>query len=267
MSVTIACLQLSCNDNMARNLEVTEQLLRKAKSSGAELVLTPENSPIMVDSSIKNSQLHYREEDHPALQRYCQFAKELGLWLAIGSIMIEAQGTDKLTNRSYVIDDKGNIRSYYDKLHLFEAQLPGGENYREADRFIAGEKEVLAETPWGKLGLTICYDIRFPNLYRRLAKQGASFITIPSAFTQTTGEAHWHVLLRARAIETGCYIFAPAQTGTHPGGRKTFGHALIVSPWGEVLADAGTEVGMVIAEIHPEKVEETRARIPSLQGE
>ena len=191
-------------------------------------------------------------------------AKDLGIWLSVGSLAIKV-AADKVANRSFLMGPDGRIHARYDKIHMFDVELPNGETYEESRNYRPGGEAVVADTPFGRLGLTICYDLRFPHLYRALAKAGASYLTVPSAFTQVTGEAHWHVLLRARAIETGCFVFAAAQSGTHENGRKTFGHSLIVGPWGEVLADGGTQTGVVTADIDPARVSEARGRIPALQ--
>jgi predicted amidohydrolase len=171
---------------------------------------------------------------------------------------------ERLANRSFLIDPAGQIKARYDKIHMFDVDLAGGESYRESATYRPGDRAVLANLPWGTLGMTICYDMRFPQLYRTLAQAGAMFITVPSAFTRPTGQAHWHVLLRARAIETGCFIIAPAQCGEHAEGRKTYGHSLIVSPWGEVLADGGEQVGISLVEIDATKVREARGMVPAL---
>jgi len=193
-----------------------------------------------------------------------ELAEELDIWLLVGSLAIKVSET-KTVNRSYLVDPKGRIAAKYDKVHLFDVNLPSGECYRESNTVAGGERASVADLPWGRVGLTICYDLRFPQLYRALARGGASFLTVPSAFTETTGKAHWHVLLRARAIENGAFVIAPAQGGLHANGRRTYGHSLIVSPWGEVIAEAGTEPGIVMADIDPRESAEARARIPSLQ--
>jgi predicted amidohydrolase len=190
-------------------------------------------------------------------------AREFGIWLHIGSLAVKLGG-GALANRSFLLAPDGGIRARYDKIHMFDVNLANGESFRESERFQAGDVAVTAGLPWGRLGLTICYDLRFPHLYRDLAKAGADFLAVPSAFTQQTGEAHWHVLLRARAIETGSFILAAAQAGRHDGGRLTYGHSLVVSPWGEVLAEGGAEPGIVIAEIEPAAVASARTRIPAL---
>jgi predicted amidohydrolase len=204
------------------------------------------------------------EASHPALAGFREAAAKAGAWLLIGSIGVKVEG-ERLANRSYLIDNSGTVVAKYDKIHMFDVDLAGGESYRESATFRPGDRAVLAETPWGLLGMTICYDLRFPHLYRALAQAGAQFISIPAAFTRPTGSAHWHVLMRARAIETGCFVIAPAQCGEHAQGRKTYGHSLIVAPWGEVLADGGDDVGIVSAQIDTAKIGEVRRMVPSLQ--
>jgi predicted amidohydrolase len=205
------------------------------------------------------------EEGNPAVAFFASLAAELGLWLHVGSMAVLAPN-GKIANRSLLFSPTGEIAGRFDKIHMFDVELPGGESYRESRNYQAGSAGTLAELPWGTLGLTVCYDLRFPHLYRALAKAGADFLAIPSAFTRQTGEAHWHVLLRARAIENGCFVLAAAQAGEHECGRETYGHSLIVAPWGETIAEAGgEEPGIVVAEIDPAEVAEARARIPSLQ--
>ena len=201
-----------------------------------------------------------------------EVAQETGVWLLIGSLAVDlsrepgtAEGERRLANRSYLVDPGGAVVARYDKIHMFDVDLAGGESYRESNAFRPGGRAVLAETPWGVLGMTVCYDLRFPHLYRALAQAGADFLAIPSAFTVPTGKAHWHVLLRARAIENGCFVFAPAQWGEHAEGRRTYGHSLIVDPWGEVLADAGEGVGIVTARIDLAAIAKARRMVPSLQ--
>lgn len=262
----VACIQLNSQDNITFNIQQASSLIREAHNQGAELILTPENTTLMADPQTPTGTLpRFGMEDHPAVIAFCSLAKELGVWLVIGSVAVTVPESNKLANRTVVISPLGMVLNIYDKIHLFDVTLPNGETYNESSRCISGDKLALCELPFGKLGLSICYDVRFPTLYRTLAKAGAEFLSIPAAFTQVTGEAHWHVLVRARAIENGCYVFAPAQTGTHPGGRKTYGHSLIVSPWGEILADGGKEPGIITADIDPAKVAEIRKKIPSLQ--
>lgn len=203
------------------------------------------------------------EDEHKALAAFRELARETRLWLHCGSIAVLLDG-DQVANRTYFLDPRGDVVAHYDKIHMFDVDLDNGETYRESATFKPGGDAVMVGTPWGKLGLSICYDLRFPHLYRHMAKAGADFLAVPAAFTRTTGRAHWHVLLRARAIETGGYVFAPAQCGEHAGGRQTFGHALIVSPWGAVLADGGEEPGFVMAEVDPAEVVAARRKVPSL---
>jgi predicted amidohydrolase len=204
------------------------------------------------------------EENDASLAMFREIARKLSIYLHVGSLAIRLT-PEKAVNRAFLIDPRGEIVARYDKIHMFDVDLTGGESYRESRNYRAGELAVLYDLPWGRLGITICYDLRFPALYRALAEAGASFLTIPSAFTKQTGEAHWHVLNRARAIENGCFVFAAAQGGKHENGRETFGHSLVVDPWGRVLAEAGTEPGVVLAEVDPAEVAAARARIPSLQ--
>lgn len=204
------------------------------------------------------------EDRDPALPAFCALANELDIWLLIGSLSIKLSDS-KTANRSFLIDPGGNVAARYDKIHLFDVDLPSGESYRESNTVAGGASAVTADLPWGRIGLSVCYDVRFPQLYRSLAKRSAFLFTIPSAFTETTGRAHWHVLLRARAIENGSFVIAPAQGGLHANGRRTYGHSLIVSPWGDILAEAGTDPGIILAEIAPGASGEARARVPSLK--
>jgi predicted amidohydrolase len=190
-------------------------------------------------------------------------ARKLSIYIHIGSLAVKAS-PDKAANRSFLIDRRGDVVARYDKIHMFDVDLADGESYRESRNYRAGELAVVADLPWGRLGVTVCYDLRFPALYRALAEAGASFFAIPAAFTKQTGEAHWHVLMRARAIENGCFVFAAAQGGKHENGRETFGHSLVVDPWGQIIAEAGTEPGVIVAEVDPALVAAARSRIPSL---
>ena len=259
----VACVQTNSGNEVLPNVaRVTEQI-KDAASRGADLVMLPEVVSLMdTRSKIMFERSDYEAQDL-ALPAFRDLAAELSIWLHAGSLPIKLSDT-KIANRSFLIDPKGRVTSKYDKIHMFDVDLPGGESYRESKNYQPGEKAVIADLPWGKLGFSVCYDLRFAYLYRALAQAGASFLCVPSAFTRVTGQAHWHVLLRARAIETGCFIFAPAQTGTHANGRETYGHSLIVNPWGEVLADGGEEVGVISATIDPEEVQAARQRIPSL---
>jgi len=259
-----ACVQLRSSDDVQENIRTASELIREAKGRGAQFVATPENTTLMApDGGAKLAQ-SYDEAHDPALPAFSRLAEDLGIWLLIGSLAIKVSDS-KTANRSFLFDPKGRIAARYSKIHLFDVDLPSGEKYRESKTVAGGDDAVVADLPWGRIGLTICYDLRFPHLYRALAKKGAFLLTVPSAFTETTGKAHWHVLLRARAIENGAFVVAPAQGGTHANGRKTYGHSLIIAPWGEILAEGGTEPGVFVADIDPALVADARARVPNLQ--
>lgn len=264
---TAACVQTTSERDIAANVKMASALVREARKAGADFIGLPETVNIMEPKgSLLRDKVAAAGGD-AGLRAFRDVAAETGAWLLLGSLVVPAgkgEGGKKLLNRSFLIDPKGAIKARYDKIHMFDVDLGAGEVYRESKRYAAGAKAVTARLPWGRLGMTVCYDLRFPHLYRSLAQEGADFLSVPSAFTRPSGSAHWHVLLRARAIETGCFVFAPAQCGTHEGGRKTYGHSLIVDPWGEVLADGGDEPGFVTATIEPERVIEARRRIPSL---
>lgn len=249
--------------DLTANIKAASSLIRDAKSKGAHFVATPEVTSLFEAESDRLFSKVSVQEDDVALKAFQALAAELQIWLLIGSMPIKV-AERQCANRSFLISAAGAIAATYDKIHMFDVDLPNGEVYRESRNFRRGEKAVVADMPWGKLGLSVCYDLRFPQLYRALAKAGASFLTIPAAFTHTTGMAHWHVLQRARAIETGCYVIAPAQGGKHENGRHTFGHSLIVDPWGAIVAEAGDEPEVIIADIDPAKVAEARQRIPAL---
>jgi deaminated glutathione amidase len=261
---TAACVQLTAGPEILPNIEAASALIREARRDGADFVLTPENTSCIEPRRELILAKAAPEASHPAIPAFRALAAETGVWLLVGSLTIKLD-EKTCANRSFLFDPAGRIAARYDKIHMFDVDLANGERYRESAAFRPGRQAATAELPWGRLGLTICYDLRFAYLYRALAQAGASFLTVPAAFTRPTGEAHWHVLLRARAIETGCFVFAPAQTGEHAGGRKTFGHSLIVAPWGEVLADGGQEVGFITARIDPAKVAEARGMVPALR--
>jgi len=260
----VGLVQMRSGRTPQANLDATIKLIGEAKSSGADYVLTPEMTNIMEVGREKLMAAIVAEENDISLATFRELARKLAIHLHVGSLAIKASA-DKAANRSFLIDPRGEIVARYDKIHMFDVDLANGESYRESRNFRAGELAVLHDLPWGRLGLTVCYDLRFPSLYRALAEAGASFLAIPSAFTQQTGEAHWHVLNRARAIENGCYVFAAAQGGKHENGRETFGHSLLVDPWGRIIAEGGIEPGVVLAEVDPSEVVAARARIPSLQ--
>ncbi|WP_439923398.1 carbon-nitrogen hydrolase family protein [Nitrobacter sp. JJSN] len=246
------------------NLDQGARLIREAAAQGASFVQTPEVSNMMQTDRIALFEQLRSEDDDRSLAGYRDLARELKIHLNIGSLALQIT-PEKAVNRSFLIGPSGDILARYDKIHMFDIDL-GGESYRESANYQPGETAVITDLPWGRLGMTICYDVRFPALYRALAEAGASFLTVPSAFTKKTGEAHWHTLLRARAIENGCFVFAAAQAGLHENNRETFGHSLIVDPWGTVLAEGGgTEPGIVLATIDPAKVATARKTVPSLQ--
>jgi predicted amidohydrolase len=246
------------------NLDAAAKLIGEAKNGGADYVQTPEMTNILESSRERLFAAIVPEENDPALATFRELARGLGIYVHVGSLAVKVL-PDKAANRSFLIDRKGDIVARYDKIHMFDVDLVGGESYRESRSYRPGDIAVLSDLPWGRLGLTICYDLRFPALYRALAEAGASFLAIPSAFTRQTGEAHWHALMRARAIENGSFVLAAAQGGDHENGRATFGHSLIVDPWGRILAEGGSEPGVVFADIDPAEVSAARSRIPSLQ--
>jgi deaminated glutathione amidase len=261
---TAACVQTNSARDFAANIATVGAAIRAARAAGADLVMTPEVVGMFEPVRAKHLEKATDEAGNPVLAAFREIARETGAWLLIGSLAIRVAET-RLANRSFLVDPAGAIVARYDKIHMFDVELDDGQTYRESALYQPGGAAVLTSLPWGLLGMTVCYDLRFPQLYRALAREGAAFLSIPSAFTVPTGRAHWHVLMRARAIETGCFVFAPAQCGTHAEGRRTYGHSIIVDPWGEVLAEAGEEPGFVIAEIDPAKVAEARRKVPSLR--
>jgi deaminated glutathione amidase len=262
---TAACIQLNSAHDVAPNIAAATELVRRARDNGADLIMTPEVSDMIEPNRALRLEKARREVEHTMLAAFRDLARETGAWLLLGSVVVRREdGDERLANRSFLLAPDGAIAARYDKIHMFDVELAGGESYRESNAFRAGEQAVLAPLPWGVLGMTVCYDLRFPYLYRALAKAGADFLSIPSAFTVPTGRAHWHVLMRARAIETGCFVFAPAQWGEHAQGRKTYGHSLIVAPWGEILAEAEDGTGFITAEIDRAKIAEARRAVPSL---
>jgi len=259
----VALVQMRSATAPAANLATAVAAVAEAKSAGADYVLTPEMTNIIAKREHVLATI-VDEDGDPTLAALREAARKHAMYVHIGSLAIKAS-PDRAANRSFLIDRRGDVVARYDKIHMFDVDLAGGESYRESHTYRPGDLAVVADLPWGRLGVTICYDLRFPALYRALAESGASFFSIPSAFTKPTGEAHWHVLMRARAIENGCFVFAAAQGGKHENGRETFGHSLIVDPWGRILAEGGSEPGVVMAEIDLAEVAKARARIPSLQ--
>ena len=259
----VGLVQMRSGVDPQANLATALAAIEDAARAGAHYVLTPEMTNIM---EIKRDKLFASiadEERDPTLAALREAARKLSIYIHIGSLAVKAS-PDKAANRSFLLDRRGDVVARYDKIHMFDVDLADGESYRESRNYRAGELAVVADLPWGRLGVTVCYDLRFPALYRALAEAGASFFSIPAAFTKQTGEAHWHVLMRARAIENGCFVFAAAQGGKHENGRETFGHSLVVDPWGQIIAEAGAEPGVIVAEVDPALVAAARSRIPSL---
>ena len=263
-SFTAACVQMRSSCDVAENIAAAKTLVREAASKGADLVMTPEMTSLLVTRTSDLFDKAREEKDDEALAAFRALAKEEGIWLLLGSLPIRLSDA-KVANRSFLLSPEGEVAASYDKIHMFDVDLEGGESYRESRNYEPGAEAVLARLPWGRIGLTICYDVRFPQLYRTLAQAGADFLSVPAAFTRQTGEAHWHTLLKARAIETGCFVFAPAQGGKHECGRETYGHSLIIAPWGEVLAEAANdEPGVILAGIDMERIASARRKVPSL---
>ena len=260
----VSLIQMRSGRAPAANMAAAAALIGEAKTGGADYVQTPEMTNILEVSRERLFATIVPEEQDASLATFRELARALQLYVHVGSLAIKASA-DKAVNRSFLIDRRGEIVARYDKIHMFDVDLKGGESYRESRSYRPGELAVLSDLPWGRLGLTICYDLRFPALYRALAEAGATFLAIPSAFTRQTGEAHWHVLMRARAIENGSFVFAAAQGGDHENGRATFGHSLVVDPWGRVIAEGGSEPGVIFADVDPAEVATARARVPSLQ--
>ncbi len=262
-SFKVACVQNGATADMDASLAEASELARAARAEGAELICLPEYFSCLdvIDDLLISTP--FTEAEHPALPRFTALAAELEAWLLLGSLAVTVE-SGKVVNRSYLLDPRGAVTARYDKIHLFDVKLGGGEEYKESATVEPGAQAVLAPTPWGPLGMTVCYDLRFPQLYHALAKAGAVFLAVPAAFTKTTGEAHWHVLQRARAIETGSFVFAPCQYGDHGVGKASFGHSLIVDPWGRILAEGGEGAGVITAGVDPAAVTEARRKIPAL---
>jgi predicted amidohydrolase len=268
MTFTAACVQLNSKRTLDENLPDILKLILEAASRGADFITLPECSGAMEPIAERSRANTPTEDKHEGLPLVSGLARDKGVWILVGSFGIKLPSSDKngakIANRSYLFDPTGAVVATYDKIHMFDVELGDGQTYRESATYEPGSCGVVADLPWGRLGLSICYDVRFAYLYRALAHAGADFITVPAAFTKVSGEAHWHVLQRARAIETGCYVISAAQCGTHAEGRQTYGHSLIVDPWGQVLADGGDDVGVVTATIDPAAVAEARRKIPAL---
>ncbi len=259
-----ACIQNTATRDIAANIAWVCERIGEARSAGADFITLTETVGLIEPVNAQIPDACYSEAEDPGLLAFRQLARALEVIILVGSQLIK-MADQRIVNRSFLLDIQGEIVARYDKLHLFDIELSKGEFYRESDVISAGDKAVLATTPWGKLGMSVCYDLRFAALYRELAQNGAQFITIPAAFTQTTGKAHWHTMVRARAIETACYIIAPNQCGHHADKRRSWGHSLIVNPWGEILADGGAEPGIIYADIDLSEVDKARSKIPALK--
>lgn len=261
---TAACVQINASNDLDENIASLGKMIREARAGGADFITTPECAALIEVGRDNIRAKAFVEDAHPALDAFRGWAVETGAWLLAGSLSVLVEGEERLANRQYLIDPSGNIAASYDKIHMFDVDLPNGKSLRESNNYRPGAEAYVTPLPWCQLGLSICYDLRFPHLYRDLAKAGADVLVIPSAFMQVTGEAHWHVLMRARAIETGCYVIAAAQCGEHVAGRLSYGHSLIVSPWGEVLSDGGEAEGVTMADIDLSAVAKARGHIPAL---
>lgn len=259
-----ACIQLNSGNDMSANLSAARAAACEAAVRGAQLIMLPEYVSLLDGSGRVMRDNSHPEAAHPALSAFQMLARETNAWLLVGSLTLKIDG-DRMANRSYLLAADGTVVAHYDKIHMFDVTLPSGKAIRESGAYRPGEHCVVATTPWGDLGMTVCYDLRFPQLYRALAKAGAIFLAVPSSFQRETGIAHWHALLRARAIENLSYVFAPAMCGEHPGNRATFGHSLIIDPWGKILAELGDEPGIAIADINPDEVTRVRRMLPSLE--
>jgi predicted amidohydrolase len=261
---TAACVQINASNDLDDNIASLGRMIRQARAAGADFITTPECAA-MIEVGRENIRAKaFVEAAHPALDAFRGWAVETGAWLLAGSLSVLLKDEERLANRQYLIDPTGAIAARYDKIHMFDVDLPNGKSLRESINYRPGTQAVLTPLPWCKLGMSICYDLRFPHLYRDLAKAGADVLVIPSAFMRVTGEAHWHVLMRARAIETGCFVIAAAQCGEHSAGRLSYGHSLIVAPWGEVLSDGGLDEGVSLAKIDLAAVGKARGHIPAL---
>ena len=259
-----ACVQMRSGRTVGDNVATVSEMIREARSVGADFIATPENTTIMDEDRERLAASIFPDTgDNPTLREFQALTKELECWLLVGSLPVKVDD-GRFGNRSVLIKPDGSVAARYDKIHMFDVQVSESEQYRESKNYRPGRTGVLASTPWGALGMTICYDLRFPYLYRALAQAGAKLLTVPSAFTKVTGQAHWHVLLRARAIENACFVIAPAQGGKHENGRETFGHSMIIDPWGKVLAEAAEDPCIIVAKIDTDEVGKARARIPAL---
>jgi predicted amidohydrolase len=262
-SVRVACLQLNSGSDYAANLAALDRSMREAAAGGAQFIFSPEYVLMMDGSGRVMREKALDAAGEPAVSTLAALSRELGVWHLAGSLTLKSDD-GRMFNRSVLFSDRGEAVAAYDKIHMFDATLPSGTVIRESSAYRPGERAVIAETPWGRLGMTVCYDLRFPHLYRALAQRGALMLAIPSSFQRETGKAHWHTLLRARAIENASFVIAAALCGDHPGKRMTYGHSLVVDPWGEVLVDGGESPGVIYADLDLSRVEAVRAMLPSL---
>ncbi len=261
--LTAACIQLNADSDVERNLRLATESVRQAAAQGARLIALPEYCILLDGSGRIMRERSPAEAGHGALGAFQALARETRSWLLLGSLTVTLDD-GRMANRSYLLSDTGAIVARYDKIHMFDATLPGGKVIRESSAYRPGEQAVLAPTPWGPLGMSVCYDVRFPGLYRALAQAGAVMLAVPSSFQRETGPAHWHMLLRTRAIENAAWVIAPAMCGEHPNGRSTYGHSLVVDPWGRIVAELGDEPGVLLADIDLDQVAKVRSMLPSL---
>lgn len=263
-SVKVGLVQMTSTVDPDRNTVLALDAVREAAAKGAQIIVLPEVANLMQIDKSKAKHSVVPESDDGFLAAHRAVAKELGVWIHIGSLVVKLEDDPRFANRAVLINPDGAVVARYDKIHMFDVDLPNGERYRESNGFRPGGRAVVADTPWGGYGLAICYDVRFPHLFRDLAQAGARILAVPAAFTKTTGQAHWHVLMRARAIETGCFVITAGQCGMHEDGRETYGHSLVIDPWGTILADAGQVPGVAIAELDLSRVATIRQMVPSL---
>ncbi|MEH6546969.1 MAG: carbon-nitrogen hydrolase family protein [Sneathiella sp.] len=265
-SFKAACIQITSKTDVHENLKISTELIREAAADGARFIGTPEVTNMLEPHKAAAREKAQLQADDVTLANFRQLADELDTWILAGSLVIKKPDDDRLANRSFLIRPDGTIAAQYDRIHMFDIELDTGESHKESKAYAPGDRAVLAETPWGQIGLSICYDVRFAHLYQALAQDGAGIFTVPAAFTHTTGLAHWEILLRARAIENGAYVIAPAQCGQNSEKRRTFGHSMIISPWGEILAEMGEDPGYIIADIDTDAITRRRQQIPNLRN-
>ncbi|MDF2367071.1 carbon-nitrogen hydrolase family protein [Sneathiella sp.] len=265
-SFTAACVQMTSKGNVQENREVATGLIKEAASAGADFIATPEVTNMLEPNKAEARAKAQLQEDDITLKAFRSLAEDTGKWILAGSLVIKKPDDERLANRSFLIRPDGQIAAQYDKIHMFDVELDTGESHKESRAYAPGDAAHLAESTWGMVGMSVCYDVRFAHLYQKLALAGAGVLTVPAAFTATTGEAHWHVLLRARAIENGAFVIAPAQCGQHSEKRRTYGHSLIIDPWGKILAEAGEEPGFITAEINLAHIAKRRQQIPNLRN-